>query len=70
MLTQQSAITQLIQKEVDKVNDILSSVEQIKKFSILPNKLYEEDGEVTPTMKIKRNNVEQKYQHLITKMYE
>jgi long-chain acyl-CoA synthetase len=34
----------LIAEEVERVNDELARVEQIKKFTILPKKLYEEDG--------------------------
>ena len=69
-LAMQPEINDLIQIEVDKVNEELARVEQIKKFKILPNKLYEEDGEITPTMKIKRSNVEKKYRDLIDDMYK
>jgi long-chain acyl-CoA synthetase len=69
-LTGDPHIFKLIQKEVDRVNEQLAHVEQIKKFAILPKKLYEEDGEVTPTLKIKRNNIENIYSDLIEKMYE
>lgn len=68
-LTQSPEINKLIQKEVDKVNDTLARVEQIKKFTILPKKLYEEDGEVTPTMKVKRNYVNEAFGDLIEAMY-
>jgi long-chain acyl-CoA synthetase len=68
-LTQAPEIKQLIQKEVDKVNKTLASVESIKKFTIIPKKLYEEDGEVTPTMKVKRNFINETYKDIIEKMY-
>jgi long-chain acyl-CoA synthetase len=68
-LTQALEIRQLIQKEVDKVNKMLASVEQVKKFTILPKKLYEEDGEVTPTMKVKRKFINETYMDIIEKMY-
>jgi long-chain acyl-CoA synthetase len=51
------------------VNDTLSRVEQVKKFTILPKKLYEEDGEVTPTMKVKRKFVNEAFSDLIEAMY-
>jgi len=51
------------------VNETLSRVEQVKKFTILPKKLYEEDGEVTPTMKVKRNFVNEAFKDLIEAMY-
>jgi long-chain acyl-CoA synthetase len=68
-LTQAQEIKQLIQKEVDRVNKTLANVEQIKKFTILPKKLYEEDGEVTPTMKVKRKFVNDAFKDMIEKMY-
>ncbi len=69
-LTQAPEIINLIQGEVDKVNDTLARVEQIKKFTILPKKLYEEDGEVTPTMKVKRKYVNEAFGDIIDSMYK
>jgi len=62
-------INKLIKSEVDKCNQGLSQVEQVKKFTILPKKLYEEDGEVTPTMKVKRKHINEAYGELIEAMY-
>lgn len=69
-LTQSPEIIRFIQEEVDKVNDTIARVEQIKKFTILPKKLYEEDGEVTPTMKVKRKYVNETFSDLIEAMYK
>ncbi|MDY6791452.1 MAG: long-chain fatty acid--CoA ligase [Thermodesulfobacteriota bacterium] len=68
-LTQDPVINKLIQKEVDAVNETLARVENIRKFTILPKKLYEEDGEVTPTMKVKRKFVNDAFSDLIESMY-
>jgi long-chain acyl-CoA synthetase len=68
-LTQSPEIIKLIQGEVNKVNGTMSRVEQVKKFKILPKKLYEEDGEVTPTMKVKRKYVNEAFGDLIEAMY-
>ncbi len=68
-LTKHPEINQLINKEINKVNKTLSRVENVRKFTILPKKLYEEDGEVTPTMKVKRNKVNDLYKDLIESMY-
>ena len=68
-LTQNEDIVQLIEDEVTRVNKSLSRVEQVKKFTILPKKLYEEDGEVTPTMKVKRKYINQAFGDLIEAMY-
>jgi long-chain acyl-CoA synthetase len=69
-LTQAPEILELIQTEVNNVNETLSRVESIRKFTILPKKLYEEDGEVTPTMKVKRNHVNLAFKELIDAMYK
>ena len=68
-LTQNPEINQLIEQEIRKVNETLARVEQVKKFTILPKKLYEEDGEVTPTMKVKRKFINQAFADLIESMY-
>ncbi|MCS6912222.1 MAG: AMP-binding protein [Myxococcales bacterium] len=60
----------LIQGYVDQLNAGLASFETIKKFSILPQDLTVEAGELTPSLKVKRKAVEQKYAHLLDKMYE
>ena len=68
-LTQNSAINKLIETEIKTINESLSRVEQVKKFMILPKKLYEEDGEVTPTMKVKRKFINEAFGDLIEAMY-
>ena len=69
-LTQSPEIIKLIQGDVNKVNEALSRVEQVKKFTMLPKKLYEEDGEITPTMKVKRKYVNEAFSDLIDAMYK
>jgi len=68
-LTRNPEINQLIEREIKKTNETLSRVEQVKKFTILPKKLYEEDGEVTPTMKVKRKFINEAFAGLIEAMY-
>ncbi|MCP4756307.1 MAG: long-chain fatty acid--CoA ligase [Proteobacteria bacterium] len=68
-LTQNPDIDKLIRSELAGVNKTLSQVEQPKKFTILPKKLYVEDGEVTPTMKVKRGFVNETFGDLIEAMY-
>ena len=68
-LTLHEDIRKLIQDEINAVNETLARVEQVKKFCILPKKLYEEDGEVTPTMKVKRKFVNEAFGELIESMY-
>ncbi len=68
-LTASPDVIEQIQVEVNQVNATLARVENIRKFTILPKKLYEEDGEVTPTMKVKRNFVNEAFGDLIEAMY-
>jgi long-chain acyl-CoA synthetase len=62
-------ILELIQGEVDRVNAAFARVEQIKQFRLIENKLTAEDEELTPTMKLKRKLVNEKYKPLIEAMY-
>ena len=62
-------VRELIAHEVEKVNRRLSSPEQVKRFAILPKRLYQEDGEVTPTLKVKRKVLVEKYRDLIDGLY-
>lgn len=68
-LTQSPEIVRLIEGEVDKVNKTLSQVEGIKKVALLPRRFYEEEGDVTPTKKVKRRSLETRYGDLIESLY-
>ncbi|MGK7370441.1 MAG: AMP-dependent synthetase/ligase, partial [Candidatus Halalkalibacterium sp. M3_1C_030] len=59
-----------IQKEVDKVNKELSPWETVKKFKLLDKAFTIESGELTPTLKVKRSVVKERYQEEIDSMYE
>src|SRR3954447_1039534 len=58
-----------VQEAVDRVNDEVGRVEQIKKFKILPHDLSQETGELTPTLKVKRNVVSEKFAAGIDALY-
>ena len=68
-LTRAAEVQALIQTELDRVNQKFARVEQIKKFFLLETQLTAEDEELTPTMKLKRKLVEQKYAAQIEAMY-
>jgi long-chain acyl-CoA synthetase len=59
----------LIRNEVEKVNRTVARVESIKDFRLIDQLLTAEDDELTPTMKLKRKHVNQKYAVLIEQMY-
>lgn len=59
----------LIQKQLDKFNPIFSHPEQVKKFALLPAEWTIDGGELTPTIKVKRKAIEQKYGSIIERMY-
>jgi long-chain acyl-CoA synthetase len=54
---------------VEAVNDTVGRVEQVKKFRILPADFTQETGELTPTLKVKRQVVSQKYADTIEALY-
>jgi long-chain acyl-CoA synthetase len=58
-----------VQAAVDEVNSRLSQVEQIKKFTVLPADFTQEAGEITPTLKVRRHRIEQRYEDAIEEMY-
>jgi long-chain acyl-CoA synthetase len=58
-----------VQNAVDHVNATVGRVEQIKKFTILPQDLSQPTGELTPTLKVKRNVVNEKYAGDIEALY-
>lgn len=68
-LSKNPEIYKLIHREVEQVNGDLAQVETIKKFTILDKRLDQEDGELTPTMKVKRKKISEMYEEIIKKMY-
>jgi long-chain acyl-CoA synthetase len=59
----------IIQQHLDQVNEKFARVEQVKKFEILPHDLSQETGELTPTLKVKRNVVAEKYEKDVEALY-
>lgn len=65
-----SKIRNLIEKEIEKINQQLSPWEKVKKFELLDEPLTIDGGELTPTMKVKRPIVLEKFQDKIESMYQ
>jgi long-chain acyl-CoA synthetase len=68
-LAREPAIRDLIGQEVDRVNAAYAQVEQVKKFAILEQDLTQAGGELTPTLKVKRSVVAEKYADLLDSLY-
>jgi long-chain acyl-CoA synthetase len=60
----------LVEPFVAEMNDGLASYERVKKFALLPKDLTIEEGELTPSLKVKRKAVEKKYMSLLDGLYE
>ncbi|MCB1154752.1 long-chain fatty acid--CoA ligase, partial [bacterium] len=63
-------VVEHVQAAVDKVNKNLARFEQIKKFTLVDHEFSEANGVLTPSQKIKRRVVNEKYKDLIDAMYE
>jgi long-chain acyl-CoA synthetase len=68
-LCRRPEILALIQAEIARVNATFARVEHVRKFRLIEQKLTVEDEELTPTMKLKRRLVNEKYRDLIEQMY-
>lgn len=62
-------IKELVEKVIDEKNKSLAKFETIKKFRVLPQDFSQETGEMTPTMKVKRKFIFEKYKNIIEEMY-
>jgi len=69
-LIAESDIRKLYHAEIERLQKDLPHYERVRRFELLSQTLTVENGEITPTMKVKRKVVEQKYAGLIEKMYQ
>ena len=68
--TDSEEIKSELQSEVDRLNEQFSNPEQLKKFVILPRDLTIDNGELTPTLKIRRKQINENWSEKIESMYE
>ncbi|MGC2372914.1 MAG: long-chain fatty acid--CoA ligase [Solirubrobacteraceae bacterium] len=68
-LCEEASIRELISDQVERANRRYAPVEQVKRFVILPHDLTQETGELTPTLKVKRNVVAEKYAEVLDALY-
>ncbi|KAF0248673.1 MAG: long-chain acyl-CoA synthetase, partial [bacterium] len=69
-LCHNSQLLDMMLKEVSRLTPDLAQYEKIKKVALIENEFTVENGELTPTMKVKRRIIEEHYKDLIDKMYE
>jgi long-chain acyl-CoA synthetase len=69
VLAKEEKVRAVVQDAIDEVNSHVGSVEQIKRFAILDHDLSQETGELTPTLKVKRNVVHEKYAGVVDETY-
>jgi long-chain acyl-CoA synthetase len=68
-LSEKAEVIELVQGVVDATNEKFASVEQIKKFRMIPKELDHEDGELTATQKVKRSAINEMFGELVESMY-
>jgi long-chain acyl-CoA synthetase len=68
-LADDDRVRSMVQDELDRANSNYAQVEQVKKFTILDHDLSVDTGELTPTLKVKRNVVYDRYADLFDSMY-
>jgi long-chain acyl-CoA synthetase len=59
----------MVQTELDRANSNYAQVEQVKRFEIIDRDLSIDEGELTPTLKVKRNVIYDRYHDLFEGMY-
>lgn len=64
-----TALHDLIQQHIDAINPEFARVEQVKKFTVLPKNFSVEEGQLTPSLKIKRRIIVQQFEDEIRRMY-
>ncbi|HYC59031.1 MAG TPA: long-chain fatty acid--CoA ligase [Thermoanaerobaculia bacterium] len=68
-LVADSRVKALIQGELDRFNKNLDRQEKIRKFALLPRDFTIDEDEITPSLKVKRKNIDKKYKSVIDQMY-
>jgi long-chain acyl-CoA synthetase len=69
-LVKDPQIMKLFQKDIEKISEDYGKWEKIKDFRIIPDSWSVESGELTPTMKLKRRVILEKYAHIVNDIYK
>ncbi len=68
-LASRPEVVELVSREIDRANELLARVEQVRAFRIFPKELHQDDGELTATQKVRRRFILGAYGELIDSMY-
>jgi long-chain acyl-CoA synthetase len=68
-LIKHKEIINLVEQDIGKIQKSLANYERVRKFKLLDHQFTLESGEITPSMKLRRKTIEEKYQALIEEMY-
>ena len=69
-LCQNPKIIDLFERQIESLTPDLARYEKIKKFALLEDEFTIEGGELTPTMKVKRRVIDEKYKSVIDRIYD
>jgi long-chain acyl-CoA synthetase len=62
-------VVALVREEIEKANELLARVEQVRAFRLLPRELLQDEGQLTATQKVKRRVVLAQHAELVESMY-
>jgi long-chain acyl-CoA synthetase len=68
-LVRDDRVKQMFQEELDRFNRNLDRQEKIRRFALLPRDFTIENDEITPSLKVKRKNIDKKYKDIIDELY-
>ncbi|HEV8587941.1 MAG TPA: long-chain fatty acid--CoA ligase [Pyrinomonadaceae bacterium] len=68
-IAQQSAAVKIVQLDVTKITAHVADYERVRRVALLPNEFSIDNGEMTPTLKVKRNVIDDRYAKLIEELY-
>ena len=69
VLVQRADVQEMYQTLIDAINVELAQFEKIKRFALLPTEVTVEGGELTPTMKLRRRIIEERWAAVIDQLY-
>jgi long-chain acyl-CoA synthetase len=69
-LARHPKVNDLMETEINHIQRDLANYERVRRFTLLDRQFTIEDGELTPTQKVRRKAIEERYRNIIDSMYE